>query len=116
RQRAGKIPWSRSLRGTQANRRRSRRARTARKGRCPHIESTARRSQRRRHRAVADRPVVRRCQDSGKARHSGGGERRYPVCAATVRKHVFFVDARYSGLVYFAATVVGRSEERRVGK
>ena len=63
---------------------------------------------------TADGSVVREDSAARGASHRGGGKRRNQIRAAPVREHVLLLDARYSGLVYIPATVVGPPHSRLV--
>ena len=58
-------------------------------------------------RAVADRPVVCRCQDPRRAGDRGGGVRPHPLRARAVGEHLFRVDAQHPALVHLAPALVG---------
>ena len=66
-----------------------------------------RRPLRRGDRAVAHRPVVRRCRDAGQARDRGGGGRPHPLRARALGEHLFRVDAQHPALVHFSSALVG---------
>ena len=97
----------RPLRGARANRRRSRSRRPPRQDRGAHPDGAASRPLRRRHRAVADRPVVLRRRGAGRAGDRGGRGRAHPVRAAAMGEHVLRVDAQHPALVHLAPIVVG---------
>ena len=79
-------------------------------GRAEYAHGAAWRSLRRRHRALSDRPVVRRCQDHGAARHRGGAQRRDDVRAEELGKDLFRVDGEHPALVHLAPALVGSSD------
>ena len=104
---AEELQWCRTLRRAQADRVASRRFRLPRKDRAKHAYGAARRSLRRRHRAVSDRPVVRRRQDAGAAGDRGGALGRDVVRAEELGKDLFRMDGEHPALVHLAPALVG---------
>ena len=62
------------------------------------------------HRAVPDRPVVRRRQDAGAAGGAGGARRPHHVRAAAVGGDLFQLDGQHPALVHLAPALVGPSD------
>ena len=105
---AGGLSRPRPVRGAQEGRRRSRAAGPRRQDRRPHPDGAASRPLGRRHRAVADRPVVlrrRACWPSRRSPRSRTGDTA--VRAAAVGEHLLRMDAQHPALVHLAPAVVG---------
>ncbi len=104
---AGALPRPRPLRGARCRRRRTGRSRLAARHRRPHADDALRRSLRRRRRAVADGPVVRRRQDAGRAgdprRRGGAGA----VRAGAVVEDLLRMDAQHPAVVHLPPDLVG---------
>ena len=107
RQRAASLPRPRPIRSAQAHRRRPRGARAARAHHRAYVDDPARRPQRRRRRAVADRPVVRAHQAARGAGDRGGRGRARQVRPRELEQDVLRVDEQHPGLVHLAPALVG---------
>ena len=119
RRRAGRLPRPGPLRRAQADRRRPRRAGPAGTSQAAQADGAARRPHRRRHRADADRPVVRGDEQAGAGRHflprqidrrngaGKSGQRRDQVRAGKLEHHLQPVAQQHPGLVHLAPAVVG---------
>ncbi len=107
---AAGVPHARSLRGEEARRRRHQCAGPAREDRADDAHRAARRPLQRRHRAVADRPVVRQRRRAGQARHRHGRARQGFVRAEELGEDLLRVDAQHPAVVHLAPAVVGASD------
>ena len=89
---------------------RYRRAGPPRKDRADRPHGSARRSLRRRHRAVADGSVVRQRRRNGEARHRGGRERQDRFRSEELGENLLRMDAQHSAVVHLAPALVGSSD------
>ena len=71
---------------------------------------SARRALQRRHRAVADGPVVRQRGGAGEARHRRGRERQDQVRSEELGEDLFRMDAQHPAVVHLAPALVGPSD------
>ena len=104
---AGEVSRARSLRGAQACRRRPGGAGPRREDRAARARRAARPARQCRHRAVADRPVVRQRGRAGQAGHRRGRERQDQVRAEELGEDLLRVDAQHPAVVHLAPALVG---------
>ncbi len=103
----GRTPQHRPLRRAQEDRGAAGRFRFPGKDRAEHAYGAAWRPLRRGHRALSDRPVVRRRQDHGAAGDRGGALGRDRVRAEELGKDLFRMDGKHPALVHLAPALVG---------